>query len=252
MVKMAFCPHHRDTKPSVALYPDGPFCFSCWKRVDVAGSAAPVRVRKATWQVTEQQVRAWQRLLHDHYPHRLVWLQGRGLTLSTIEKAEIGHTGKAFVIPIRNLARKLVGVRFRRDDDLAPNLPRYWNPAGQEVHLYGLPWSHRARRLMICEGELDALRLIQEGIGAVSPTGGAMSFKPHFVSLLPWAEEVYCCYDQDQGGERGWERLKRLWPKVQRVRWTGGKDVTEFLQEHSVEEFLACLPKKKSSSSLRL
>lgn len=195
--------------------------------------------------------RAYSNMLLGRRQHRLVWLYERGLTGETIWNFEIGHDGTRFTIPFLNEVGQLLTIRFRRDDyyglttwDDRP-LPKYSGIAGRNgLYLFG-GWLLQPEHVdvVVCEGELDAVRLWQEGIPAVSPTNGAGNLK-HVARLLeahPQVRHLWIAADMDDPGyvgakelirnERGLEAHRLDWP----CEW--GKDVTElYLSGHRLEE----------------
>ena len=128
---------------------------------------------------------------------RQAWLTRRGLTVATIHGNYLGHDGNRFVIPIFDADEHLMTLRYRRDDVYyctcgaadpsetgqahsetcgAATTSKYSGLKGRNG-LYAYPENliaaHQPDYLVLCEGELDALRLWQEGIPAVSATNGA-------------------------------------------------------------------------------
>ncbi|GAH25727.1 unnamed protein product, partial [marine sediment metagenome] len=60
--------------------------------------------------------------------------------------------------------------------------------------------------LWLCEGELDTLCAISNGLPAVSVTGGAGSWKDDFTPLFK-GKTVYIVYDCDEAGRKGSEKI---------------------------------------------
>jgi DNA primase len=96
--------------------------------------------------------------------------------------------------------------------------------------------------LVVCEGELDAVRLWQEGIPACSPTNGAESLAhiPELITPYTHVKRLLIASDQDEAGDRGaaklFEKGGHLY-KCKRIKWdkTKGKDVTELLYDNKKE-----------------
>ncbi|MCC6629694.1 MAG: toprim domain-containing protein [Chloroflexi bacterium] len=238
------CPLHQDDSPSLAVYPDHGWCFSCGvyftppQLLDLAGTsgddlpAAAAQAREDAPPPAPSLVAAWQQtLLHQHSPrhHRLAYLTGRGLRLDTIRQARLGHTGTRFAIPVVNKRGVAIGVKFRRDDDYCdPDAPKYLHPPGQPPLVYRpLP---RGRIKAIAEGEFDALLLSQYGIDAMTTLAGADSLVNVFGGWS-FRQPVFICTDLDDAGEKAAAALAQVIsaPQVKRVRWPSGNDVTEAL-----------------------
>ena len=181
---------------------------------------------------------------------RLDWLYARGLTLETINDPDVllGHDGTRFVIPVFDKDRHLVALRYRLDP--AYNSQRdidrckYLGMKGRnglyvypEPLLTTLPLLYDPTTLVVTEGELDALRLWQEGMPAVAVTNGAGQVEklPRMLyDQLSFVRTLIIATDQDEAGEEAYRRTKHaaecLDFTVKRLRWEEGKDVTEALQ----------------------
>jgi DNA primase len=178
-----------------------------------------------------------------HYTHRQDFLLSRGLTRSICINNCIGHTGEAFSIPIYDEARRVVSIRYRRDDVLAnADRPKYWGTAGANQAMLYIPVGPRDISefgVVLCEGELDALLLAQYGYPAVSLTNGCNALKEeHVPQLKAYARSlgtnrVTVVYDQDEPGHNAAERINHYLDGTmkQPVHWdlSLGKDVTEFI-----------------------
>ncbi len=80
----------------------------------------------------------------------------------------------------------------------------------KSANLYGLNWSHRAisqaGQAVVVEGYLDALMLIQEGIGNVVATLGTSLTERQVRLLGRYAREVVLVFDADTAGQTAAER----------------------------------------------
>ncbi len=80
----------------------------------------------------------------------------------------------------------------------------------KSANLYGLNWSHRAisqaGQAVVVEGYLDALMLIQEGIGNVVATLGTSLTERQVRLLGRYAREVVLVFDADTAGQAAAER----------------------------------------------
>lgn len=196
---------------------------------------------------------AYYGLMVGRRSDRMEWLFGRGLTTETINRFCLGHDGTRFTIPFYDNAGQLITIRFRRDDfygletwDGRPR-PKYEGIAGRNGLLLFGGWLLKPEHVavVVCEGELDCVRLWQEGIPAVSPTNGARNLK-HIVRLLeeyPQIRYLWIASDQDDTGHAGAQELAEAAAtrglSTQRLTWPRewGKDVTEFYASgHRLEE----------------
>lgn len=246
-------PEHRDSRPSMWVYDNGVYCFGCgthwWpdqflaelgdRELDIVQAsqrrAVPIR------RIPMTMVETFNKWLNTHYEDRLEWLYARGLRLEdSINPNLLGYDGSAFVIPVME-GTEVRSLRFRRDGEGEGS--KYWGLPGKNAVSIYIPiipdWVQvRSDYVHLCEGELDALRLAQEGLPAWSLTNGCRSFKPEHIEPFV-GTKVKVVYDQDAEGRRAGARVARLlgaqnivWPEVL------GKDVTEYLQRWSLQAFL--------------
>jgi hypothetical protein len=200
---------------------------------------------------------SYHQLLCTTRSTRVAWYWQRGLNAESIQDFVLGHDGTRFTIPFYSRFHELLTVRFRRDDyygttiwdaerDEDRELPKYsgmWRRNG--LFLYP-EWRvlEAGDTLVVCEGELDAVRCWQEGIPAVSVTNGAGNLKhlPRLLAGFDHIRRLYVASDMDLPGERGAEELLEAAQgnyEVVRLRWNPewGKDVTElYLSGHKLEE----------------
>lgn len=236
MPRLIHCPFHDDSTPSLAIYETHAYCFGGCGRIDLAalepGLLERSREQGKLGQPADQR---WQRLFHLWHwnllegpmQFRQLVLAKRGITRGMLQRYRVGHTGQWFVIPVWD-GRRVTGVRFRRDDlFLGEEAPKYRNPRGQGCLLFR-PSPGRGP-VVICEGELDAMLLVELGCDALTPTAGAKA-TGDVLRVLPRYCEVYVATDQDEAGEQAWELLRqKLGQRARRWRWRQGKDVSEAL-----------------------
>jgi L-rhamnose mutarotase len=213
------------------------------------------------------EVRVWQELLHDPdvCGDRREWLYRRGINDQSIVSSYLGHNGAAFTIPVFDQHMNLVTVRFRYDDEIGGHDEVYdqdgevierrkvskysgWK-GGNNTILYPA-WRFARNRddyAVVVEGELDAVRLWQEGIPAVTMTNGAgqqhqilETLDEFFQGLSdkfrrPPLRKLVVCLDRDKPGRDAARKLfqaaRERYEEVVWVQWhpAGGKDITVFL-----------------------
>lgn len=253
-------PDHHDSRPSMQIYSNGVYCFGCgthwWPdqfeaelggRLLVTTPATHRRVKPIRF-IPKSMVETFNRWLNTVYVSRLDWLMARGLRLEdSINPNVLGYDGTAYVIPVLD-GDSVQNLRFRRDDQWGDDLdedesPKYWGlPGKNDITLYKptIPeWvSLKSDVIHLCEGELDALRLAQEGLIAWSLTNGCRAFRSEHIAQFD-GRPVKVLYDQDAAGRAAATRVSHMmacevitWPEVL------GKDVTEFLQRWSLQAFL--------------
>lgn len=192
--------------------------------------------------VDDKLVKKWQAKL-ARSSSALGYLKHRLISLRVVKKYKIGWNGHRLTIPIYNEHGLCVNVRMY--DPVAKEwsckMINYTKPG--ESRSYGSPITLFPfdqllfNRIVVCEGEWDALTLISLGVPAVTATGGANTwrydFNRHFVG-----KKVIIAYDSDKPGK---EASRKLVPKLSKVVRSlkriiiprkYGKDVNDLVRNH--------------------
>lgn len=147
------------------------------------------------------------------------WLLDRGLTAESIWEFQLGYNRGRNAIYIPYLVDELeIAHRWRL---LSPgDGPKYLSPRGQQSHIYNVqataaPAGAEYYHVYVTEGEFDCMILRQLGHAAVG-IAGVTSFRKEWRYLFEDCDAVTICFDQDEAGERGANRLQA---------WIG--DITE-------------------------
>lgn len=260
---MMYCPLHRDSKRSVSINLDNGawYCFAgcgggslrqlcetheAW--IPAEGRANPddgraTRSRRPEFRPTPKIVKAWNaRFMEDEELH-LELLRERGIEISTAKRAILGYDGKYYKIPVFSPNRNIWNVRTY-DMHLPADSPRrkIWSVREMgQPRLYPIGVVHRASHgsaIVVCEGEWDALFLLQEGIPAITRTGSADVWKDMWSKRFKGLQ-VYVCHDMDKKGQKAnrvvAESLKDEAAGVKVIQLPSdvtpdhGYDVTDFL-----------------------
>lgn len=140
--------------------------------------------------------------------------------------------GECIVIPINNSDGSFSFNKYRRNpmvDDV--NLPKYLYDAGASMTLFGGDKIKNHNKVLLVEGEKDALVCWSHNIPAVSSTGGAMSFNREWTELLD-GKEVTILFDNDEPGGTGMARLMEWFPDAKVVFLPdrpGIKDIADYV-----------------------
>jgi hypothetical protein len=290
------CDLHNDNGPSRAVYPDHSYCFggcaptdrwlgyfATYKLLTGRKYGGPVPDFKEitrtarTIYVPENESEIPGELLYGQYPLRSVlyyherlltdlaphqsFLVKRGLTLSTIKEAKLGHDGYSFTIPVFDRTGEgILTLRHRRDDRVCGQLrDKYWGTSGcNGVFLYGLNHISEGTSALMVEGELDAILVTQLrdvlGTYGLSLTDGVGAFNPRnlalYVPLFRQLGRLVLLLDDDKAAALVWREGARFL-KGQGVnvfyarfpRGSGCKDVTEFYVRNGAEALLSVLRK---------
>ena len=171
---------------------------------------------------------------HRQLPDRIrTYLNARGIPDAVIERRLLGWTGLRISIPIQDRDGEIAFFKLARDPEEQSPSPKMLATPGSSIELYG--WETvlaKPDRLIICEGEFDSLVLEAQGFSAVTSTGGAGSFRAEWAEHFLPIPEVYVCYDRDQAGQEGAQRVARLIPHSKIVDLPEevgeGGDITDF------------------------
>jgi len=174
------------------------------------------------------------------------WFQNRGVNDDVLNLSKIDFNGKQIVIPVFDENGNLKFNKYRRDPDSDVG-PKYKYDKGSGSFLYGifLPMNKVSKNIIICEGELDAIRLWQEDLPAVTSTGGCGTFKDEWIPFFK-NKNVVICLDYDKAGIQGAYNIqsKIPWAKIIWLK-KEGMDITDYIQKYSVEEFIVLLKSAK-------
>ncbi len=146
-------------------------------------------------------------------PHIREYLHKRGLTDAVIDEYKLGY-GQFYrkpwiTIPIKDIYGNYSFFKLRQDPAFGDDKITY--PKGAEAQLYD--WENLTKpnlSLVICEGEMDRLLLLSKGVPAITSTHGAMTFKDEWGEKVGKDRKVYICYDKDEAGKKGSERVAKM------------------------------------------
>ena len=240
-----YCPYHGDSRRSAGLNADdGRFvCHGCNERktideviadqaewvikvpglkVDGSGKAAP--------EITEAMIDGWHSALLSNGQRLDALMVSRGLNIRTIEKYELGWdiTQAAYTIPIRGLGGEILNVRFYQLDVPEPRR-KIWSVTGRGTPVLWPVDQLDYVSLVICEGEMDAMLSIQNGIPAITRTGAADVWNPRW-SVLFDKKMVFLCHDMDTKGQGANTKIAKA------------------LKRHALRTVILKLPFKKRAS----
>lgn len=229
------CFAHEDSSPSLVFYPDiGRFeCKGCSVKGDVIDLIQ--RFRNISFEAAidylDPQIKAKKKEMIKMSAEK--YLESRGLTAETLAKFNIraGKYGSAevVIIPLEN------GNKYRKMVQVAP---KFVQDAGTNGSLYKTKPAQK--KVILTEGELDAVRLWQEtGYPVWSGTSGASTFLEKWRKDFEAVEKVYICYDNDDAGREGSERVISVLGEDRCCRIilpSFAKDITEYFQMGSTKK----------------
>lgn len=180
----------------------------------------------------------------------LEYLNGRGISeqvaalyqLGTVVDPLTGHEGHTgwLSIPYITAMGLCVGFKFRRLDD---GKPKYGQPLGGTTHLYNVSdITKSTSRIVITEGELDAV--IVSGVLGIPAVGcpGVANWKPHYPRLFNGYDTVYVVGDHDvkeDGSNPGAEFNRRVASEVMNatiVNLPENLDITDYYLQNGYDK----------------
>lgn len=190
---------------------------------------------------------------YQNLPQRLRnWLKNkRGLSDEVIDKFKLGWDGKALTIPIYDKKNQYIFFKYRKDPQDNSAFSKYWYSPNSTAEFYG--WEHIVNpkpTLILCEGELDRLLLETYSLPAITSTSGVGTFKDEWIEILnSLPSEIFICYDNDNAGMDGAERILKRIPEakvIQIPRLEDIKDITDFIITQGIDEFRKLLKEAKT------
>ena len=200
-----FCqkPGYKHSRPFV-LFPKGNyFCNSCNIKGHVNGDAPIYRPSPLPSGPRRPQAILPDPLLWANHPKAVSYFGERGLTAETVSRFHLGYDSWRYTIPCwRASDGKLMGIKRRRDDgNYADHGPKYTSYKGSMAWIFN-EVALEADVVVVCEGEIDVLGLVQIGIHAICSTAGVGHFPDEWISKLV-NKKVILWFDSDEPGRNG-------------------------------------------------
>jgi DNA primase len=156
-----------------------------------------------------------------------VYLTARGLTPEDINAYELGYVPEKHAIYIPYFTKNVeIGGRIRF---INPAKMKYLPLNNFKEHLWRVD-ATGDEHVFLTEGEFDAMILTSLGYSAVG-VPGATSFKREWRFLFRDCDRVTICFDADEAGEKGGNRVMAwigdVCDDVRRLELPPGMDVTE-------------------------
>ena len=140
------------------------------------------------------------------------YLESRHLSEFVQDAFGIGSIGNDTILFPFYKNGELYGVKYRPNgdkSDWAPGLT-FWSESGCEPSLFGRDMV-QGDALIICEGEIDAMSMLEYGRQAVSVHSGALSLQwlDTEKEFLSGFKEIYLCIDMDEKGRMAVDKIAK-------------------------------------------
>lgn len=194
-----------------------------------------------------------QTRVRNNHEEWLEWLTSeRHISREVIKDAGLYLYREELSIPVYGEDDKLLFYKHRRSFKKSTG-PKYRYDKGATSALFGAETLKKLgteKRLIITEGELDALAIRSLGYGAVSSTGGAGTWRQEWsVALMRMCfEPPIILYDADKAGVEGALRVASQLPQAL-IAWTPveyGKDPTDVIRSGHEDALLLAIKDAKT------
>ena len=205
------CLFHADSAPSLSInLENGKWkCFAAhcpghkgggYKRFDQMLSGGVPNVEVHPSYIDPEVVEGYHKVLLQSPSVLEMLANKRGLTLDTIVKFKLGFDSERVWIPIYDREGRVVNVRKYKANVSKFKMINH-GVVDSVARLYPIK-TLKSDWVILAEGEMDCLVLLQMGYPAITTTGGADTWRSEFAEQLR-GKRVYICYDADAAGKKG-------------------------------------------------
>ncbi len=191
----------------------------------------------------------------------------RGISDDAIRKFQVGYVpvrarhrlSGRIILPIKDMSGQNIALTTRLITNQS-SLQSHWHESfPKNKYFYGMKECLnniiKKRKVIIVEGQFDAIRLYDSGIPvAVATLGSAISIY-QLSRLIQLSDDIFLCFDNDDAGRKATSRVFSLLKKYQLwkqkdiniivVSISGAKDPDEYISEYGKEEFINRLKEAK-------
>jgi hypothetical protein len=161
----------------------------------------------------DAQITRWTKQLLAHEVMLCYLADKRGIhDRKLIKQLRLGYDRRTqrLTIPIYDEHGNLVNVRmYKRNAKQAAFKMISWARGWGEARLYGFDTLAAEDDVLLCEGEWDRIVALQNGLPAITHTGGAKVFKAEWAKHFK-GKRVYFAYDEDESGRIGSTKASRM------------------------------------------
>lgn len=144
------------------------------------------------------------RFLSRDYYYGIKYFKDRGINQDTINKANISFCTKGFyknraIIPYFDDEDKMIGFEARDITRLQEKKVLFPKNCKINNNLYNINKAKNMREVIVVEGTMDTLYLMQNGFNVVSTCGANISIEQANI-LYKYFDKIYLAYDGDNVG----------------------------------------------------
>lgn len=164
------------------------------------------------------------------------------------------------MFPIIDVTGNVVGFGGRVLDD---STPKYLNSPdtlvfnkSKNLYAINLAKKTKQRRIILCEGNMDAVMLHQAGFDCAVASCGTALTDDQARLIAKYADEAVIAYDSDEAGTKATKKaitiLERHELKVKVLRMGDSKDPDEFIKKHGSEAFKTLIDRSENHIEYQL
>jgi archaellum biogenesis ATPase FlaH/vacuolar-type H+-ATPase subunit F/Vma7 len=173
------------------------------------------------------------------------YLQQHAISQQFAQEQDLTWDEEELHIPVRDENGEVLFAKHRslkHEPHNPDSKPKYRYDSGTHATLFNYHAVKAKAYIVVSEGEIDCLKLTQEGIPSVSSTGGANTFLPEWADLIK-GKQIFICLDNDKAGQEGTKKITDLLPEAKVVTLPSGiKDICDYFAAGNVrEDFIGLL-----------
>lgn len=162
------------------------------------------------------------------------YLNDHTINEASIKKFELTGDDRKLNIPVKDANGIL---RFTKERCFEGK--KFYIPAKTKTILFNSSvLKDNPKYILIAAGEIDCIRLNQEGLAAVSSTSGEGTFKAEWVDQVREIPQKMLCLDNDLEGIKATTKLLFSLPDAKVIQFpTGIKDTCDYFKHHTKDDF---------------
>jgi 5S rRNA maturation endonuclease (ribonuclease M5) len=175
------------------------------------------------------------------------YLKEHGINEASIAKFGLDWNKEKITIPVRDDKGEVIYNKYRH---LGEEGGKYSFDKGSHPTLFNIQVMKESKYIFLVEGEMDCIRLDQEGVAAITNTAGAGTFNeewlPEFIN-----KKVFIIYDNDPAGIEGAQKVSDLLPAALIIKLPKEyKDICEYFQDHDLKDFKKMVKEQEEANKI--